>query len=77
MDPSRLENAGMLIVRAWFQGPDERLVARISQTVNLIEQRATTTTVGTADDLYAQVRNWLEALRTASRDPGSGPTTQG
>jgi hypothetical protein len=66
MDVSPPERLGLLIVRAWFEGPDQRLVARITTTTDVMSRLTTVSVVGTAADIHTAVQSWLEDLR--SRD---------
>jgi hypothetical protein len=62
MHRSSLERRGVLIVRAWLEGPDQRLVARITKTIDVESEPATVSVVGTAADVYSAVQAWLEEL---------------
>ena len=64
MDAMPPERVGLLIVRAWLEGPDQRLVARITKTPNVTEQPPAVSVVGTAEDVYTVVGDWLESLRS-------------
>jgi hypothetical protein len=60
----RVQNrTGLLIVRVWLEGDSgsDALRARITQTVDLLEGAAVVTAAATTDDVYATVRDWLEA----------------
>ena len=67
-NPPPGRRVGLLIVRAWIEGPDERLIARITHTPDLAEHRPATTVVRTVGDIYAEVREWLDGLQVTS-DP--------
>lgn len=61
------DRVGILVVRAWLEGPDRRLVARIMKTSDVANERVTVIVVGTAEDVTTTVRTWLEEVR----GPGS------
>jgi hypothetical protein len=63
MQPKPSERVGMLIVRAWLEGFDQRLVLRITKTIDVMTQPPTVSVVGTTRDLHAAVEDWLHALR--------------
>jgi hypothetical protein len=55
---------GVLVVRAWLEGsPPGQLRARITQTLDISAPREVVRVVGSADDVLALVRAWLDALR--------------
>lgn len=56
------DRVGLLIVRARLEGPDQRLIARITQTPNVVDQPPTVSVVGTTEDVYAALQDWLESL---------------
>lgn len=62
------ERVGLLIVRAWLERPDQRLIARITATLDVVDQPATVRVVGTAEDVYAAVQDWLEGLHVLRND---------
>jgi hypothetical protein len=62
MDAIPPQRVGLLIVRAWLEGPDQRLIARITETLDVVDQPATVRIVGTAEDIYAALHYWLEGL---------------
>jgi hypothetical protein len=64
MDAVPPERVGLLIVRAWLEGPEQRLIARITETLDVVNQPATVRVVGTAEDVYEAVQDWLEGLRS-------------
>jgi hypothetical protein len=64
MDAMDSERVGLLIVRAWLEGPDQRLIARVMETPNVAEQLPTVSVVGTAEDIHAVLQDWLERLRS-------------
>ena len=64
MDAVPPERVGLLIVRAWFEGPEQRLIARITETLDVVNQPATVRVVGTAEDVYEAVQDWLQGLRS-------------
>jgi hypothetical protein len=62
MDASPPDRVGLLIVRAWLESSDQRLVARITKTSDVVSEPVTVTVVGTTNDVHAAVENWLRAL---------------
>jgi len=50
-------------VRVWIEGesPVDGLRARITQTIDLLAGAEMIAAAATADDVYAAVREWLEA----------------
>jgi hypothetical protein len=50
-------------LRAWIEGQDGRFVARITQTTNLADRRATREVVGSASDVLERVRRWLTEVQ--------------
>jgi hypothetical protein len=63
MDPRPVERVALLIVRAWLEGPERRLIARVTMTPDVAEQPATVGVVGSAEDLHDAIRGWLQGLR--------------
>ena len=64
-DDGHVQNrTGLLVVRVWTEGGDsvgDGLRARITQTADLFGGVQIVTAAGTTDDIYAAVREWLEA----------------
>lgn len=58
------EPVAMLILRAWLEGPEQRLIARITRTLNVHDQPATVSTVGSVEELYGAVQDWLDGMRS-------------
>lgn len=59
--PSRRE--GVLIIRVWFEGdPPSELRARLVEVVEHTRGERPVAVTATAEDLYAAVRAWIEAL---------------
>ena len=56
------ERSGVLVVRAWIEGETPQLKARISHTVDLGRREPATATASSAEQIYAEVRRWLEGL---------------
>lgn len=73
MDTAPPERVGLLIVRAWLQGPDQRLVARITSLPDISEHHPTVSVAGTAEDVLAAVGQWLEELRRTRHGPVTPP----
>jgi hypothetical protein len=73
MDAAPPERVGLLIVRAWLQGPDQRLVARITRLPDIREQHPTVSVAGTAEEVFAVVGEWLEELRHPRHGPATPP----
>jgi hypothetical protein len=57
---------GLLIIRASLEDSDGRLIARITRTADVVDEAATVSVVGTAEDVHRVVQAWLEALRGSS-----------
>jgi hypothetical protein len=58
----RPERVGLLIVRAWLEGPEQRLIARITRTLDVLDQPVTVSTVGSVEDMYIAIQEWLDAM---------------
>jgi hypothetical protein len=57
------ERTGVLVIRAWIESNgDERLRARITQTLDIEQREQSSTAAATADEIYAAVSLWLSAL---------------
>ena len=63
MSTGASDRIGILVIRAWLEGPDQRLIVRIMKTSDVANQSVTVTVAGTAEDLSATVRAWLEEVR--------------
>jgi hypothetical protein len=57
---------GVLVVRAWTEGQDESLRARITYTVDLDRGEQVTQAAATPREVEGAVRAWLEALLAPS-----------
>jgi hypothetical protein len=57
------ERSGVLVVRAWIEGETAQLKARISHTIDLGQREPESSTASNAEQIYAEVRRWLEALQ--------------
>jgi hypothetical protein len=57
---------GVLVVRAWKEGGDERLRARITYMVDLDHGVQVTRAAATPEDVEGAVRAWLAALLAPS-----------
>jgi hypothetical protein len=64
MDAVPPERVALLIVRAWFEGPEQRLIARITRTLDVVDQPAKVSAVGSVEDLYQAVQDWLDGMRS-------------
>jgi hypothetical protein len=64
MDAMLPDRVGLLIVRAWLEGPEQRLIARITSTLDVVDQHATVSVVGSVEDLYVAVQDWLDGMRS-------------
>lgn len=62
MEASPPEPVALLIVRAWIEGPERRLIARITATHDVVAEPATASVVGSAEDLLGAVRAWLAGV---------------
>jgi hypothetical protein len=65
MDAMPSERVGLLIIRAWLEGPDKRLIARITETLDVVDQPARVRVVGTAEEVHEAVQDWLKGLRSS------------
>jgi hypothetical protein len=63
MSTGASDRIGILVIRAWLEGPDQRLIVRIMKTSDVANQSVTVTVAGTAEDVSATVRAWLEEVR--------------
>jgi hypothetical protein len=63
MDAKPSKRVGLLIVRAWLEGPDQRLIARMTATLDVVDQPAVVRVVGTAEEVYEAVQEWLNGLQ--------------
>lgn len=75
MNVTRSDRLGLLIIRAWMEGPDNRLVARIASTLDVTRQPLRVIVVGTDDDVCVAVRDWLAGLRPSAEHPDDGSFT--
>jgi hypothetical protein len=77
------DRTGLCVVRVWLDAELEAggLRARITRTQDLVEgaqvvtAAATTTTTTTTDEVYAAVREWLEAYLAGQSPRRSPPVT--
>jgi hypothetical protein len=58
------ERVAVLILRAWFEGPERRLVARVTGTPDVVDRPATTRIVGSIEDLHEAVQDWLDGMQS-------------
>jgi hypothetical protein len=57
------ERTGVLVIRAWIEtNGEQRLRARITQTIDLEQREQSSTVAATADEVSAAVSQWLETL---------------
>jgi hypothetical protein len=59
MDAKPSKRVGLPIVQAWLEGPYQRLIARITETLDVVDQPARVLVVGTAEEVYEAVQEWL------------------
>jgi hypothetical protein len=64
MDAMPPERVGLFIVRAWLEGSEQRLVARITMTLDVVDQPATVSIVGSVEDLHVAVQDWIDSMRS-------------
>lgn len=63
MSVPEAERTGVLVIRAWIEtNGEERLRARITQTIDIEQREQSSTAVATADEIHAAVSLWLSAL---------------
>jgi hypothetical protein len=71
------QRTGILIVRAWSEGPSWNLRARIIRTVDVESDYQTVGSASSADEICRIVHEWVEVLQTnrdeGSAEPGDGP----
>jgi hypothetical protein len=58
------------MIRAWFEGPDARLIARVHWTPDVAQQHLSADVAGSADDICRIVLLWLESMRRPAKDQG-------
>ena len=68
------ERVAVLVVRAWIEGDPPRLTARITRTVDVTKGEPSYTTVSSAEQIYAEVRRWLEEFE--GEPSGDGAVTR-
>jgi hypothetical protein len=56
------ERAGLLILRARVEGPDQRLMVRVMHTLDITEESMKRHTTSSIEDTCALIREWLEAF---------------
>ena len=64
MDAVTPERVALLIVRAWLEGPEQRLIARITRTLDVVDQPVRVSAVGSVEDLYQAVQDWLDGMHS-------------
>jgi hypothetical protein len=68
----KLAPTGVLLVRLWVEGdPATDLRARITRTADIQDGAGVTTIAGTAEEVLATVRDWLEDMTNGSMTNGS------
>jgi hypothetical protein len=55
-------STAVLVIRVWFDGDPPQLRARLIEVRGTSGPEQVLSAAGTADDLYAVVRQWVEAL---------------
>ncbi|HEU4946153.1 MAG TPA: hypothetical protein VFT31_03260 [Kribbella sp.] len=64
--------AAALVIRVWRETPDSPAIkARIIQRPDLDTDEEITTTASGPEEIYDEVRAWLESFLTRSRQDGS------
>jgi hypothetical protein len=64
MDTTQPERVAVLILRAWFEGSERRLVVRVTGTTDVVDRPATTRAVGSVEDLHEAVQDWLDGMQS-------------
>jgi hypothetical protein len=64
MDTPQPEHVAVLILRAWFEGSERRLVVRVTGTPDIVDRLATTRVVGSVEDLHEAVHDWLDGMQS-------------
>ncbi len=64
MDATPPERIAVLMLRAWFEGAERRLVVRVTGTSDLQDQPVTTRVVGSVEDLNRAVQDWLDGMQS-------------
>jgi hypothetical protein len=71
------DRTGLCVVRVWLDAELEAggLRARITRTQDLVEGAQVVTAAATTDEVYAAVREWLEAYLAGQSPRRSPPVT--
>ena len=63
MSAPHAECTGVLVIRAWVEtNGEQRLRARITQTIDIEQREQSSTVAATADEIGAAVSRWVDAL---------------
>jgi hypothetical protein len=68
-------SVGVMVVRVWVEGPDRRLTARVTQTLDVTEREQTVRAAATPEEVEAIVREWIAAFLAATRSGLGGTVT--
>jgi MoxR-like ATPase len=66
---------GVVVIRVWVEGPDRRLRARVTQTLDVTEREQMVRAAGTPEGVEAIVREWIAAFLAATRSGPGGTVT--
>jgi hypothetical protein len=65
------ELTGVLVIRAWVEGDPPQLKARITHTLDLERGEERSATASSTEQIYAEVRFWLDAFEEKYSVTGS------
>ncbi len=72
------ERTGILVVRAWTEGNQGELRARLIWSPDISTRPEVVTTTTSAEELHATIQAWLDMLLAGSeRDSAAGPSSSG
>lgn len=67
--------AGLLVIRAWIDDDDGRLVARVAATADIARDHPRTRTTSDPQTVLDWVQGWFEAIQAPR--PGDPPASEG
>jgi hypothetical protein len=59
---SSQERTGVLVIRVWVEGDEERFRARITQSLDVTAAEQVVSSAASVEDISAAVRAWLDAF---------------
>lgn len=63
------DKIGILVIRAWLEGPDQRLIVRIMKTSDVANQSVTVTVAATTEDVSARSAHGSRRFAVPGRWP--------